>query len=165
MGKPRKGGDLLVIMNSDVKAQESRCLFSSGRKVFFGDRKEDGSAIYLSAPSWDCGWYWSFGYLGNSREHYHLSSFANGRNINMFDALKADYHLCKSLQEDRMLWLFCELAQTAYSLKETAAVLRRGGSHYTDNPCKEIVKNQVEVERLNREVLPAIFAEISKLFQ
>ena len=83
----------------------------------------------------------------------------------MFDALKTDYHLCKSLQEDRKLWLFCELAQTAYSLKETAEVLGRGGSHYTDNPCKEIVKNQVEVERLNQEVLPAIFAEISKLFQ
>ena len=45
-------------------------------KVFFGTRKEDNRRIYISKPPFDCGWYWGFGYLGNSREHYHLSSYA-----------------------------------------------------------------------------------------
>lgn len=41
----------------------------------FGTRKEDGQLIMLRAPSWDCEWYWGFGYLGNKNEHYHLSSY------------------------------------------------------------------------------------------
>jgi hypothetical protein len=39
-------------------------------KVYLGTN--DGESIYLSAPRWDCGWYWGFGYLGNSRCHYHV---------------------------------------------------------------------------------------------
>ena len=34
--------------------------------------KVDGNTIYLSSPSWDCGWYWGFGYLGNKDCHYHI---------------------------------------------------------------------------------------------
>ena len=149
------------------------------KKFFFGTRKSDGAKIYLSAPTWDCGWYWSFGYLGNYREHYHLSNYqakdhyfklADGsiklvrekRNICMRDALLEDYKLNPVLASN--LWVFCELALTAYALKETAEVLNRGGSHMTKNPCDKIIQNKEEVDRINKIVLPAIFAEIEKLF-
>ena len=128
---------------------------------FFGIDVNSEEKIYLRAPSWDCGWYWGFGYLGNNRTHYHLSGYANGRNINMYDALKEDYKLNKNIEDN--LWLFCELVKTAYALKETAEVLGRGGSHYTDNPVKDIIKNEEEVERINGVVLPAIFDEIDKI--
>ena len=151
------------------------------KKHFFGIRKSDNAGIYLSGPSWDCGWYWSFGYLGNKDEHYHLDNYqakdhlfkledgsfkylTEKRNESMFDCLKTDYELCKSLKDDTNLWKFCELAKTAYTLKETAAVLGRGGSHYTKNPCKDIITNAAEVDRINTEVLPAIFEEIEGIF-
>lgn len=131
-------------------------------KLFFGKRKSDGVNIYLDLPSFDCGWYWSFGYLGTKNEHYHLSSYANGRNINMYDALTVDYELNEKLK--LQLWNFCELATTAYTLKEYASVLHLGGSHYTVNPCKVILQNIDEWQRINKVVLPAIFAEIEKIF-
>jgi hypothetical protein len=62
------------------------------------------------------------------------------------------------------LWTLCELMETVYSLKEAAEVLGRGGSHYTTNPCADIIQNKAERDRINSEVLPAIFAEIGKLF-
>jgi len=140
-------------------------------KNFFGIRKDDESRINITSPTWDCGWYWSFGYLGNKNEHYHLSSYSDGRNISMYDALLADYELNPILlgNADKFgsfprLWEFCELAKTAYTLKETAEVLGRGGSHYCTNPCKDIIINTAEVERINKVVLPAIFAKIDKLF-
>jgi len=140
-------------------------------KTVFGRRKSDGVQVYITSPSWDCGWYWSFGYLGNKDEHYHLSGYADGRNINMYDALLADYDLNPKLlgEVDKFgsysrLWTFCELAKTAYLLQETAEVLGRGGSHYSNNPLREVIKNTGEVERINKVVLPAIFAEIEKLF-
>lgn len=132
-------------------------------KVFFGTRKSDGERIYLSKPSFDCGWYWSFGYLGNSREHYHLSGYTDGRNINMHDALLADYDLNENIKNN--LWTFTELAVTAYTLKETAEVLGRGGSYYATNPCKCIITNEAEAKRINEVVLPAIFNEISRIIE
>jgi hypothetical protein len=132
-------------------------------RYFFGTRKSDKARIYLSAPSWNCDWYWSFGYLGNSNEHYHLSSYANGRNINLYDALVKDYDLNLCLA-DHNLWLFCELARTAYSLKESAEVFGRGGSHYCQNPCAELIKDEGLVAKINGILLPAIFEKIEQIF-
>lgn len=61
------------------------------------------------------------------------------------------------------MWTICELFKTAYALKETAEVLGRGGSHYTTNPCAELIKNVDEVKRINEVVLPQIFEEIYKI--
>ncbi len=122
-------------------------------KYFFGTRKDDNARIYMESPKWSCGWYWGFGYLGNSQEHYHLDDYQEStvfhkkedgdyyhgtekRNKNIFSCLREDYVLCSGLSSDRNLWQFCELVQTVYTLKQTAEVLGRGGSHYTSNNCE-----------------------------
>jgi len=134
-------------------------------KVLLGTRKSDGVKIWLTKPSWDCDWYWSFGYLGNKDEHYHLSGYADGRNIHIRDALLEDYNLSKSLKDDDNLWLFCELMLTAYTLNESVAVIGRGGSHCTRNHLSELIKNEDEVTRINEIVLPAIFNKLSEIFE
>jgi len=132
-------------------------------KIKFGVRKSDGVNIYLDKPKFDCGWYWGFGYLGNHNEHYHLSGYQNGRNIDMYNALEEDYDLTPAIKKN--LWTFCELALTAYSLKNTAEVLGRGGSHMTTNPLADMIKNRAEVERINKMVLPLIFNKLAELYQ
>ena len=146
---------------------------------FFGTRKDDGERITLTGSKWDCDWYWSFGYLGNRNEHYHLSSYQSkqhmfttdkgefkllteNRNKCLRDCLLEDYNLTPRLE--KRLWKFCELALTAYALKKTAEVLGRGGAHMTSNPCESIIKNADEVKRINEIVLPAIFEEIDLIF-
>ncbi len=136
------------------------------KKILMG--QVDGENIYLSPPSWDCGWYWGFGYLGNNSTHYHLNGLS--KNKNLFDAIKAHFDAgtlnpCLTYSENKRLWIFCELVETAYTLKKTAEVLGRGGSSYTTNPIAELIKNKKEVERINKIVLPAIFEEIYKLFK
>ena len=130
------------------------------KSIFIG--KNNGENIYLSAPSWDCGWYWGFGYLGNKNRHYHVDGLNAKENINLFDAFKK--HFGSSLiVRDSQLWTLCELFKTFYALKETAEVLERGGSHFTKNPCSAIIINKEEVTRINTIVLPAIFEEIYKI--
>ena len=130
------------------------------KSIFIGIN--DGEKIYLSAPSWDCGWYWGFGYLGNRNCHYHVDGLNAKENINLFDAFKK--HFGSSLVvRDSQLWTLCELFKTFYALKETAEVLGRGGSHFTTNPCSELIINKDEVTRINTIVLPAIFEEIYKI--
>lgn len=148
-------------------------------RVFFGDRREDDKRIWIQKPTFDCDWYWSFGYLGTSYEHYHLSGWRNkkrmfrteklnlvteARNISMYDALKEDYAL--SITIKRRLWEFCDLTSTIYALREVAEIYYRGGSHYTGNPpCKELVKNQEEYERINSVLLPALLQEFQNLIE
>lgn len=141
-------------------------------KVFIG--KRDGERIYLSAPSFDCGWYWGFGYLGNKNCHYHVDGLTKHEKYNsekkvweyeftnLYDGFKK--HFGDTLiVNDSDLWTLCELFKTFYTLKECAEVLGRGGSHYTNNPCKDIIINKQETERINNVVLPEIFEEIYKI--
>jgi len=123
--------------------------------------KVNNECIYLSAPNWDCGWYWGFGYLGNKDCHYHLNGLNN--KINLYDAIREHFGKSLTIKEDKDIWTFCELVLTAYSLKETAEVLGRGGSHMTKNPCQNIIKNEVEEKRINEIVLPAIFNAIEDI--
>lgn len=141
-------------------------------KIYIGS--VDNKKIYLSAPSWDCDWYWGFGYLGNKNCHYHVDGLTKHDKYNfdkkcfeyeftnLFDGFKK--HFGTSLiVRDSQLWTLVELFKTFYTLRETAEVLGRGGSHYTNNPCANIIKNTDEVTRINTIVLPAIFEEIYKI--
>lgn len=122
----------------------------------------DSEPIYLSSPSWDCGWYWGFGYLGNKNCHYHVNGLA--KDCDLYDGFKK--HFGESLKiRDSNLWTFCELFKTFYVLKETAEVLGRGGTHYSNNPCKNIIVNKDEVERINKTIMPALFEEIYKILE
>jgi hypothetical protein len=117
----------------------------------------ENEKIYLSAPSWDCGWYWGFGYLGNNNCHYHVDGLMKDKNLR--DGLIE--HFGKTfIVRNSQTWVIAELFTTFYSLKETSEVLGRGGSHLTANPCSEIIKNVDEVKRINETVLPSIFDAI-----
>lgn len=118
------------------------------RRVRLGE--VDGEKIFLSPPSWDCGWYWGFGYLGNKNCHYHVDTLNKDKNL--YDAFKEHFGESLIVKEDKDLWALCELFKTFYNLKEIAEVYNRGGSKYTANPG--------EVKRINEVLLPAIFKEI-----
>lgn len=140
-------------------------------KIFFGTRKSDNARIYMTKPSFDCGWYWSFGYLGNSQEHYHLDSYqqkqhvfklsdgsykliTEKRNKNMYDCLAEDYMLNAAISDN--LWQFCEQAITIYRFKEIAEIYHRGCSHFTTNDCKDIIKSEEKYKDIVFHVLPVL---------
>jgi len=146
---------------------------SNYNKIALG--KVDGKNIFLSPPSWDCNWYWGFGYLGNRDCHYHIDGLKKIETyniekstweyefVNLFDGLKKHFGETFIVKEDGDIWTLAELFQTFYALKETAEVLGRGGSHYTNNPCKDLIINKYEVTRINNVVLPQVFEEIYKI--
>jgi len=139
-------------------------------KVLLGVNK-DGERIYIRKPTWDCDWYWSFGYLGNKNCHYHLEAYdskdhhfklendkfvfiTEKRNKSMYHCLIEDYTLNPKIKEN--IWQFCELALTIYSLKQAAEVIGRGGSHIGESICNDIIINSEETKRLNEKVIPEL---------
>lgn len=148
-------------------------------KTFIG--KKDGYNIYLTSPSWDCGWYWGFGYLGNNRCHYHVDGLKHIENyikgedghfhltsehVNLYEGFKRHFDEDTFIvKEDNDIWKLAELFETFYRLRETAEVFGRGGSHYTENPCKNILIDKELVNRINEVILPEIFEEIYKILE
>lgn len=131
-------------------------------KFLFGSVKGSGEKIYMTKPGWQCGRYWAFGYLGNKNCHYHLDGYQSGplfndkRNICMHDALKKDYKLAPQIEEN--LWQFCEQALTIYTLKESAEVMGRGGSHMTTHKERDFILEHCkdQANTINDIVLPKL---------
>jgi hypothetical protein len=135
----------------------------------------DGQPIYLSPPSWDCGWYWGFGYLGNKDCHYHIDGLTKIETynhekrvseyqfVNLYDGIKKHFGDSFIVKKDSDIWTLTELFNTFYKLKDTAEVLGRGGSNYTTNPIAALIINKEEVKRINEVIMPAIFEEIYKI--
>ena len=137
-----------------------------GKRFLLGIKEE--VKYYLVAPSWDCGWYWGCGYVETynrrktdieSHQHFDGLFFKTGKNgydafLEFFDDITLDKN---------EVWQLVEMMKTIYVLKETAEVLGRGSSHYTTNPCKDIIINVEEAKRINEVVLPALFEAVEKL--
>jgi hypothetical protein len=140
------------------------------KRLFFGTRRYDNADIYITKPSFDCDWYWGFGYLGNEDEHYHLSfyqrdpaDYSRIRNINMRDALLQDYDLAPPIRTH--LWTFCELTRSIYILKESAELFHRGGAQYAPNPLRDRLFDESLYEKLTFDLLPVLCQEFWNLVQ
>ena len=144
-----------------------------GRKYLLGVK--DGEKYWLCEPSWDCGWYWGCGYvqvLSNntvperSRDitmHTHFDSLFFEGPSHGYDNFNKFFD--ETVLTDKETWTLMELMKTVYTLRDTAEDLGRGCSHYTTNPCKDMILNEDEVTRINEVVLPALFREIANILR
>jgi len=126
-----------------------------------GASKEWGKGIKLSAPTFDCDWYWGFGYLGNKNCHYHLDSYKQS-NMNLRDYLINEFGDSLRITENRDLWVFCDLMVSAYTLNEAAEVYYRGGSHYCRTVISPKLKQLDKYQDIVSRELPLIFDTIEK---
>lgn len=117
-----------------------------------------GENIYLRDFTWDCGWYWSGGYLGNRNCHYHFESY--GKDTNYFDGFKKD--IVESNLTDKQLWRLCDLMKQFYAYKNAAECFQYGG-HYTaeDRSPSEIVKDNADL--INKHIETVIIPEVRNL--
>lgn len=134
--------------------------------VVLGKPVNDTKLVMLRRPSFDCNWYWGFGYLGNRDCHYHLSGLTEGKNINMFDAMKEHFGDSLVIKDDKLLWQFCEVVTTIYTLRKSADMYHLGGSHYTTNPCSDSLKRLDWYTEINEVLIPeqiaAMYAILAK---
>lgn len=147
-------------------------------KIYLG--KRNNCNVYISKPSWDCNWYWGFGYLGNSCRLYHVDGLKydikHYRDNNnkprtettrciLFDGFKNHFDGDSFIiKDDKDLWKLCELFETFYQLRETAELFIRGGMNVIENnPLKDIIQNKEISNNINENLLPKLFDEIYKI--
>ena len=112
----------------------------------------DGETIYLDKHSWDCGWYWGFGYVGNRNCHFHFDSL-----LYIKDGKGSVKYCASDLFDDTNItdkewWVIRDLFTQAYALRKAAEVYRYGGHQTTVVGTTDIIKDADMATRLNADL-------------
>lgn len=163
------------------------------KKEFYLGIDQEGNKVYLESPSRDCDWYRGFGYVetytkvGTFVSHQHFDSlfFDNGYDRfekyfkespfvkpaidhkieQLRDGVKESKYTYTEKAELKKEWRkLLELMKQFYILKEMAEMWHRWWAHVTrvEMPYKEDIKQMSD--KINKEILPALFKEIENLF-
>lgn len=106
----------------------------------------DNEVIYLSKHSWDCGWHWGFGYLGNKNLHYHFDTYLKG------DEWMVDKIFKQTIIMQDQWWILCDLFKQAYALKACAAIYQYGGHLSSKTGMTDVLKSDDKAKVLNDDL-------------
>ena len=143
-----------------------------GKKQYLLGVDKEGIYYWLEEASWDCEWYWGFGYIEtftnnknpqlakdiNSHSHFDVMFFNNRGGYTAFTEFFEDMTV-----DEEELWELLELMKTFYILSEYSECIHRGGAHYTTNPIAEDIKSTSEYDRINKVLIPKITNEVYSL--
>ena len=109
-----------------------------------------GQTLHLTKHSWDCGWYWGFGYIGNRNLHIHFKEcFLNNKSFTdtevgmIFDETNIN-------QEE--WWILRDLFVSAYALQDAAATYHYQG-HQTYKVFDVLdIRNKRTENKLNKDL-------------
>lgn len=146
-----------------------------GKKVWLLGKDKDGINYWLEEPSWDCGWYYGFGfvetYTHNTRpdlardinSHQHFDSlFLNGPKCSK-DMFK-EFFVETPLSDDE-IWELVDYMKTFYTLKAVAELFKHGYSWQTSKAKIDQLQSDEQNDLVNKVWLPEVFKRIEKLFE
>lgn len=132
------------------------------KNIYLGTTLQ-GDKLYLRRPSWDCDWYWGFGYVGNKDLHTHLNYLHPDKIIwKLEEVFTEDSFIIKDRAD---YWLFCECVTSIYQLRKTAELFYRGGSHVGNNPIREELQDLELYTKINSELIPKLIDEMYKVLE
>lgn len=140
--------------------------FAFSKRVYLLGQDEEGISYWLEAPSWDCGWYWGFGYIESYQGNFKPSkakdidshSHAKGFYREWWDTDKEKSRLKLTTFSEAEGWKLSELFQRFEILKDTAGLFGRGGAHISGTD--DYIKREVWAKEINEMILPKVFEDI-----
>jgi len=131
------------------------------KKVYLLGENENGVYYWLEEPSWDCGWYWGFGYIEtythNKQPHLarDIDSHSHADNFRKewteyFDGSKPI--IKKRTFSEKEGWELSELFEQFYHLKTQASFWN-----------SKKWKNKKLVKRINEVIIPTITGRILEI--
>lgn len=142
-----------------------------GKKVFLLGTDKDGQGYWLGSPTWDCNWYWGFGYIEtytrnfmphlakDIKSHEHATNFmaewfigCNGSKPKLTD---------KTFTEAEG-WELSELFKQFYHLREQSEFWGRGKMHVADTKIQNWTNKEL-ANKINTEMIPIITARILEI--
>ncbi len=118
-------------------------------KIYLGISKDYEEEIYITKHTWDCGWYWAFGYLGNHTTYFHIKKWLDNSDIT--DNLKSS-----PIITQEVWWKLGDLFKQAYALQKVADVYHRGGANWSETGEMGISKDLDKCKEINKDLLKVL---------
>ena len=156
---------LHITLKEILEKEKSHIL---GSTYYLLGMDENKVKYYLEKGKFDCGWYWSGGYIEtfNKRKtdidmhtHYDTGE-VNGLRFSYYDDFDKIFKKCTLTDSEK--WKFHELMHTFYTAKEAMKMSYRGGSHITTNPLSDLIQNKAVYDHYNN-LIEKIHEELDKL--
>ena len=137
------------------------------KDVYLLGEDEEGIKYWLEAPSWDCGWYWGFGYIEtyqNNRKpslardidgHQHAEGFYR----KWWNSDEAILKLTTFTEAEG--WELSELFKRFEILKESAGLFGRGGAHVSGT--SDYLKREDLAKEINEKIIPQITSRVIEI--
>lgn len=132
---------------------------------------EQGIKYWLESPTWDCGWYWGFGYI---------ETYTNNRSPKSSRDISSHQHADKFLSEyftswngskpilkdstftNKEGWELSELFSQFYFLREAAEKFKNGKSNCANTTIKTWEKPNL-VKEINEKLIPEVTKRILEI--
>ena len=168
-----------------IETMGKRKSHAFGKDVYLLGKRNDGTWLWLKSASWDCDWYWGFGYIETytnntkpeaSRDikyHTHWDTTmgkqetynpekqcfrVSGKYIHH---LNENPDMKGTVLTDKESWELADLMKTFYTLKDTAALFHTGNSHLNTGGLD--LKNKDMEDLINKTLMPQVFARIYQI--
>lgn len=147
-----------------------------GKKVYLLGKDCNGIKYWLEAPSWDCGWYWRFGYIAtyhNNRRpekafgiDSHQHAVGDGFLGVHFQIDDNKSILSETTFTQDEAWLLAELFRQFYLMRSLADwQSRQSGLNVCDPGSKGVKINDVLKCNINKEILPELMKNITEILE
>lgn len=134
---------------------------------------EDNTKYYLQRGTFDCGWYWSGGYINTfnrtkSDISLHTHYKTGDVNGNKFSDITGDNCGFNAIFKQTTLtddekWTFHELMRTFYIMQEAMELAHRGGANISSyKPLKEQIQNN-DIYEYYKKLIAQLHKELDKL--
>lgn len=148
-----------------MKKQKSHAF---GKDTYLLGKGKDGECYWLEQGTWDCDWYWGIGYVETYTDKLNPAIAMDINSHQHWDTLFPTYDKFNDFFEETVLndkekWILLELMKSIYTARNYSDMIHRGGSHYTTNPKREIIKNDDEYNRINKIVIPELLASVYEI--
>lgn len=156
---------LHITLKEVLEKEKSHIL---GSTYYLLGMDENKVKYYLEKGKFDCGWYWSGGYIEtfnrnksdiNLHTHYDTGE-VNGLRFSYYDDFDKIFKVCTLTDSEK--WKFHELMRTFYTATEAMKMSYRGGSHITTNPLSDLIQNKAIYNHYNN-LIKKIHEELEKL--
>jgi hypothetical protein len=134
-----------------------------GKNIFLLGEDEQEIKYWLEEPTFDCGWYWGFGYI----ETYTNNKNPKGaKDINTHEHASKFYpefflgRLVKTTFTEKEGWLLAELFRSFYLFRDLAEFYTYGNCHITESIFKP---DSAKAKEINKEIIPKITAKIIEI--
>lgn len=139
-----------------------------GHRYFLLGKDREGQKVFLQEPSFDCGWYWGYGYLETFTNNNHPEKSKDITSHTHFNSTFkgfADSYLeyfSESVLKENEVWELLELMSQAEKIRALADMFHGGGAGIS-HAQGGITKDLAEHARLNKILEKTIFPAIEKL--